>query len=621
MELKIFVVIVLLSSVSSLKSNEFELRKTENNLIEALKIIRKEMIKSSSAIGFNLISIDDPKSRDIHEAVKQEIIKNAFKMESLRINSINSTLPAVFRYSVLLVDNVRVFKNLASTTGKHIDFRKFYNAKLHMIMLLDGNLTDIHEIFSYFYSKSILNVMALLNHNGTLLLNFEPFADPTKCGDTTPKILNRFENGKFTEELVLTKKISNMNLCPIKVTTFTDSVAVFKENFPNGSFALRGHDIHLTRNVAKMLNFTLNITFRDGVQQWGVIYANGTFTRAMADLRDKKTEILFGNLYIRESRAKYFDSSISYLNYPVLLALSPQPKLNMFEKLLLPFRSALWILLLITFGFGIVVILIINLKFKFLKNFVYGVGNNHPIMNLFLIFIGLPQQVLPKRNFARFILIMTSILCLIIRSLYQGSLYKFLQSDGRHKEPETIQELIDQEYVFTLSESNLDILKTFKSTIKYKTKPLDGVKDSDLDFYILATEKTATFTSKLELYFYSLNHDKFPYKICKEYYFTVNIVLYFNQNFYLKTAIDEAIQKILKYGFMKHWLKEFDKTERWKHNKIEPKLLTLEHLSGAFTLLLIGNFVAIFAFGIEFLTRKFGKYFKAQTLRFDRNSI
>jgi len=584
---------------------EPELSKENENHIEALKIIRNELIKSSSAIGFNLISIDDPESRDIHEAVKQEIIKNAYKMESLRIYNISSILPAVFRYSVLLVDNIRVFKDVASTPALHIDFKKFYNAKLHMIMLLDGNLTDIHEIFSYFYSKSILNVIALLNHNGTLLLNFEPFADPTKCGDTTPKILNRFENGKFTDELILTKKISNMNLCPIKVTTLTDTVAVFKENFPNGSSILRGSDIRMIQTISKMLNFTINLRFRDGTQQVGVIYENGTITRGFGDIKNGNADILMGNLFLKESRTKHFGYSIPYMNYPVFLILSPQPKLNMLEKLLLPFQTTVWILMLLTICIGVAVILIINARCKWLKNMVYGASVQHPMTNLFQTFVGQPQTVLPKRNFARFVLMMYLILSLVIRSIYQGSLYKFLQSDGTRKEPQTIAEVLEQEYVFVVGEANLDMMIKYQSKIKFIKKPQDAVGNLDIDSFLGGTKKRAIFTLKLELIHYSLNHENFPYKLCKEQYFTMNIALYYNQNFFLQKSIDNAILRILAHGFMDHWLKEFDKMDRWKFKDTHPHVMTFEHLSGAFSLIFVGYFIGIFIMIAEIFLHKF----------------
>ena len=38
--------------------------------------------------------------------------------------------------------------------------------------------------------------------------------------------------------------------------------------------------------------------------------------------------------------------------------------------------------------------------------------------------------------------------CLVVRSIYTGSLYKFLHSDGHHKDFETIDELMDKGFEF-----------------------------------------------------------------------------------------------------------------------------------------------------------------------------
>ncbi|XP_070496105.1 glutamate receptor ionotropic, NMDA 1-like [Chironomus tepperi] len=359
-----------------------------------------------------------------------------------------------------------------------------------------------------------------------------------------------------------------------------------------------------------MLNFTINLRFRDGRQQWGVIYDNGTFTKGFGDLHDRKTDILFGNLYIKGFRLKHFDMSSSYLNQPVILVLSLEPKLNVFKKLLCPFQSAVWILVAITVCFGIFVILAINYRFKSLKNTFYGTRVNHPIINLILAIIGQPQTILPRKNFARFILMMTLILFLVIRSIYQGYLYKFLQSDGRHMEPQTVEELIDKKYIFILYESNLDLINNFQSKIQYRIRPSSGSTVMNLDSFIGTTEQIAYFSSRVELIFYSSTHDNFPFKICKEQFATSNVVLYFNKNFVLKRTIDEAIYKILVHGFVKFWLREFDKTSKWKHKDVNPIVMTFEHLSGAFHLLLIGNVVGLIVFLIEISIIRIKLYFK-----------
>jgi hypothetical protein len=392
-----------------------------------------------------------------------------------------------------------------------------------------------------------------------------------------------------------------MNSCPVTVTTFKEGMAVFKQTFPNGSFIIRGHEVHMIHTIADMLNFTMNLKYRDGVQQWGAVYENGTFTRGFADLDERKTDILMGDLFIRRIRMKYFDSSVPYLNRPMLIALTPQPKLNFIEKFLSPFQTAVWIMLLLMFCTGVTVILVINLRLRFLKKYFYGHGVKHPITNLIMAYIGQPQTILPMNNFARFTLMLTLILCLIIRSLYQGYLYKFLQSDGRHKEPQTIDKLIEQDYTFILAEANLDMIQNLQQKIRYRPKPLNGNKSVDLYSFLGTSEKIAYFCSYDEIIYYSMTHDIFPFKICKEHFVNVNCALFFNKNFFLKKSLDDAIQKLVVHGFIKHWMREFDKTDKWKFKNHDPIVMTLEHLTGAFYLLIIGVTMSSVVFVIEVL--------------------
>ncbi|XP_070496146.1 glutamate receptor ionotropic, NMDA 1-like [Chironomus tepperi] len=470
---------------------------------------------------------------------------------------------------------------------------------LHLVILLDGSFEDVHEIFTNFWSKTIFNVMALMNNNGTLLLSFEPFSNPQKCGDTSPKVINHFENGKFSKNLLLKRTFDNMNRCRINVTTFSDGVAIMKVPISNGSFILRGYEIRMINTISKMLNFTLNLKFREGFQQWGIVYENGSATRSFSELKDGTTDILLGNLYLKESRFRYFDNSDTYMNYPIFFVLSPEEKLSSFEKLLSPLQTSVWMMVLLTICIGMVVIVTLNTKLKFLRKFVYGEGVHHPVTNLFAVFIGAPQSVLPQRNFSRFILMKFMILSLVIRSVYQGSLYKFLQSDGRHKEPQSIDELIEKGYTFLISESNVDILRKYHPKMYIRSKLVEGNVENDLDAFAGKTKRTASFASKIEILSYSMQHNEFPYKICKEYFFNINIAMFYNKNFFLKRAIDEALQKILIHGFMEHWTKEFDRTDKWKIKDKNPMVLTVDHLSGAFHVLLIGNMAGIVAVLIE----------------------
>lgn len=60
-------------------------------------------------------------------------------------------------------------------------------------------------------------------------------------------------------------------------------------------------------------------------------------------------------------------------------------------------------------------------------------------------------MTLPGRNFARFILMCFMLFCLVMRTAYQGKQYEFMQKEMRKRGLETIDELIDNNFTFFIS--------------------------------------------------------------------------------------------------------------------------------------------------------------------------
>lgn len=87
MDVRIILVILKVALSFGMKVSEFKLSQENKNLIEALRVIRMKLFPYVA--GFNLISLADPEFRELHDAVKMEIIKNAFKTDSLRILNMN----------------------------------------------------------------------------------------------------------------------------------------------------------------------------------------------------------------------------------------------------------------------------------------------------------------------------------------------------------------------------------------------------------------------------------------------------------------------------------------------------------------------------------------------------
>lgn len=500
-----------------------------------------------------------------------------------------------WRCNVFIIDSFRSFK----AASRVIESEKFRFYGYYLFILIDGYFDEAPEIFKVMFHKPILNAYILYhNHQEeAFLATYFPFNNSSKCGDTSLQVINSFRNGNFTSRLIPHAKVQNLNKCPVRMTTFESSIAVIKKTLDNGTYELYGYEIQLIELVAKLINFTLVIRFRDGPEEWGLVYDNGTTTKAFRELKDKSTDIIVGDYYLKSRGLKTFESSTSYLNYPIIFIVSPGSRLTVWEKFLRPFGLFVWILFVLTLALGISVILIINFKYKQLQTFVFGDGVRYPTLNLLIGIVGAQQNILPKKNFARFLLTMYLILCLVLRSIYQGSLFLFLQSDDRHKSVQHIEELVKFNYKIFMDESFNDII----ATVPKLTQLTQHRTYNSLDYYMKMSDRVAVVGSKVTLIEYSLDNKKFPYKTCPENLLTINIGMYFVKDFFLTSVINEKIGMILSAGLVDHWVSQFDKRHYWKFTKIAPKKLTFMHLKGSFYVLIVGCFVAFVVFMSEVL--------------------
>jgi hypothetical protein len=131
----------------------------------------------------------------------------------------------------------------------------------------------------------------------------------------------------------------------------------------------------------------------------------------------------------------------------------PTAPISPFAKLYLPFDLTTWSLILAMFVSGYVVIIFTKFFAKTLYKLIVGRKVNYPFTNMFIAFFGNSQRVLPNSNFSRFLLAKFLIFCLVIRGLYQGKLFDIMQKDIHEKEPTTIDDLTNKNFIFYTYES------------------------------------------------------------------------------------------------------------------------------------------------------------------------
>jgi hypothetical protein len=112
-----------------------------------------------------------------------------------------------------------------------------------------------------------------------------------------------------------------------------------------------------------------------------------------------------------------------------------------FEKVLFPFDHPTWFLILFTFVAAFVTIFIVNHMTSKIRNLVFGEDVSTPSMNVAAHFFGIGQVKVPQRSFARILIMIFILYCLIIRTTWQSKFFEFMQKDMRHLEVKTVAEV------------------------------------------------------------------------------------------------------------------------------------------------------------------------------------
>lgn len=170
---------------------------------------------------------------------------------------------------------------------------------------------------------------------------------------------------------------------------------------------------------------------------------------------------------------RLFDSSITYYSFPIVFVIPPGESrisnrkssnfifnsniegefVSSYRKLLQPLGNSVWLLLAITISMGLLVICLLKSIFRKWRDFVFGSKVKHPVLNMLIVMLGGTLHRLPGRNFSRFLLTAFSLFSLVIRSVYLGSLFIYLQSDGQSKEVESLDEMFNKGFEFFMYES------------------------------------------------------------------------------------------------------------------------------------------------------------------------
>lgn len=182
---------------------------------------------------------------------------------------------------------------------------------------------------------------------------------------------------------------------------------------------------------------------------------------------ENEVNLTIGAYGFSSDRTQYLQYTNPYYYTPVIFALTMPRPYTSIEQLYFPFKYLIWSCIVVMFCIGFIIIASLNfVANEKIRNFVVGPNNQTSFCNMINIYLGGGIQNLPKRNFARYILTVWMLGCIVLRTSYQGSLFRFLQEPKTRTLPKTFKDLLENNYTLLMAESANYIFKSMPGASK-----------------------------------------------------------------------------------------------------------------------------------------------------------
>lgn len=319
---------------------------------------------------------------------------------------------------------------------------------------------DVSTIFEDMWSEGILNANILLkpdeSNREVQMLTYNPF-QYSSCGSPRAFVINFFRNESFIwKGLYFQEKDKNLHSCPLVITTFKSPPYMMIEEMPDGSFFTDGVDGTILRVLSQKMNFSVNLQIPEDGK--GAIYSNGTSTGAMKLVAENMAELVIGYMAKTATGNKYMADSYFYTESKQVWVIPPGQSLTSIGKLLQPFKIILWIFTSLVLMTSLMVIFVLKFSSKVTRNFLFGKGIHYPAMNLINTTFGGSMPKTPTRNFARFLLMVYILFCLVIRNAYQGALFNFLARNSTFMGVDSLKEMLEANFTFYILDSSIFLI-------------------------------------------------------------------------------------------------------------------------------------------------------------------
>jgi len=295
--------------------------------------------------------------------------------------------------------------------------------------------------------------MYVLHRNATEFIDLVAIKQPVRdskeeCQQMWMRTVNRFSIARleWQQPLQLLKLIENFHGCTINIdrTSLHDGFMIgsskHKFSYKQGNHTMSGYMIEVYDVLAKIGNFNIVYDYIEDYEQESKQHNIYIPKLTAEQMNENIEEALLSNLM------NHFPTSLIYKE--LYFTIPPADLYTEWEILFMAFDVATWSMISLTLMVAFIAIAIIRFTSQSVRNFVFGENVSTPSLNILAAFFGVSQTVLPKRNFARFLLMAFIMWSLLIRTCYVSVMFEYLKGDGRKVPIKSIDEMLDRNFTY-----------------------------------------------------------------------------------------------------------------------------------------------------------------------------
>uniref|UniRef100_A0A3F2ZEN0 Uncharacterized protein n=1 Tax=Phlebotomus papatasi TaxID=29031 RepID=A0A3F2ZEN0_PHLPP len=581
----------------------------ENPLSKIMTTIINEFYSVESHQVIITREAENDRSRIIQAGIINEVLYEIDDRILVRLEGCSSKDHNILHYyNIFFVDTYQSFREIIkANSSEKFDFSGYYTVVLTNVQ---KNYTDIiTRILNDCWELYIVNVNVVsydpYNIQRAFVHTYFPYTYQ-HCGQVKPVITGVFKNNSFLRNItIFPNKVDNFHKCNLTIGTLDYEPFIMITTLGDGTHYLNGFEGFIARALSKRLNFSTII--KTHYERWGIVDGlNSTGLCGM--LYRSEVNFTIGAFPASDAYDSSISSTITYFITPLILIIPPGSPIGAMEKLLFPFQLSSWTCLSACFILSAIVVSITKFIKPQTRAFIIGQGNNIPFTNTINIFLGGTLSMTPRRNFARFLMMLWILCSIVLRGSYQGALFRFLKSQKNVSIVDTLPKMIEKD-VKIYGDEGVAMYFTSESLYGSMFTLIDA---ADIDAYRLKTLdqnfKGALVDTALTVAYlndkYVTKNIRFSVSKHEVVQFYIGILM--RQYSYLKVPFNRELWRFLEHGLIHHWYSLYLDPNNLKtvSDGNVPKALNLNELGGVFAIYLFLVGFSLLVFTLETLSTK-----------------